>query len=111
MNKKEEAYLYGLKVKALVDAIYTPEKPTEEKIGYRWVLKYTVGVSSFYWVQEEIPNFIGSLKNPIMWLYGEENFVVPKYYYTDGVYKYLCIKEGFPKYLGDTEYFTTETEE
>lgn len=50
-------------IKAFIGAIAMPEKPeTPAEHGYKWQLAYTLGDSSFSWVQVENPDAEGTEK-------------------------------------------------
>ena len=53
VQEMEAAELYAAKQKAIIDAIETPEKPAAKE-GYVYELKYTVGSTSFEWVEKPI---------------------------------------------------------
>lgn len=94
----------GEKVNAFIDAIQTPEKPDlPDRPGYKWVLKYTWGDSSFAWVEEEDPDAPGTKDNPIPWESGMA--VKANYWYSHEGKLYVCVQSGAPEEITDSDYF------
>lgn len=103
-EKMEKATDLGLKLRTFINSIETPEKPElPEKVGYKWVLDYTFGNSSFAWVSVPDPEAKGTKDNPIEWVSGMSTLLNAWYIYENALY--VCVKAGNPTEITDTEYF------
>ena len=82
-----------------------PEEPVPTvapKVGYRWKAIYS-STAGFAWELVEDPEALGTLKNPLRWVAGNE--VKAGYHYTDGARRYVALEDGVPTEVEDEKYF------
>lgn len=82
-----------------------PEEPVPTlapKVGYRWKAIYSSS-AGFAWELVDDPDALGTLKNPLRWVAGQE--VKAGYHYTDGTKLYVALEDGVPVGVEDEKYF------
>ena len=95
------------KLQLLVSSIPTLPQPRSNRVGFLWKPMYDSEQNVFGW--EEIPdpyykkNEDGTYLDPI--LFEEGMYVITDLWYTDGEDIWECIKEGYPRYFADKEFF------